>query len=128
MAVSDWLSPVLGAGLVCIDLSDVLILVSRGQPQALRMGSASAPLDQPQVAVQRALADLDAQGFALDACSGMRVVIRVGLKFTIGQFEAIGEVFRALPLPEPFILALSTPIDRALNEPDRLRVTVFAAG
>ena len=58
----------------------------------------------------------------------MLVVIQVGLNFTIGQFEAIGEVFRALPLLEPFILAMSTPIDRALSESDHLRVTVFAAG
>lgn len=125
-AVSDWLAPILGGGLVCIDLSEVIILVSRGQPQALMIGSATVSLDRPEVAARMALADLDAQGFQLDHCAGMLVVIRVGLKFTIDQFEAIGDVFQALPLPEPFTLALSTPVDQALLKSDLIQVTVFA--
>lgn len=126
LTVSDWLSPVLSGGIVCIDIADLLILVSCGRSPVLRVGSATAAHDQPLTAAQRALTDLYGRGFTLDECGGMLVVIRVGFKFTIGQYEAIGEVFQALPLPEPFVLSLSCPVDPACIERDLVRVTVFA--
>lgn len=128
MAVSDWLSPVVIGGLICIDIADILTMISCGQPpQELQIdSSATMPLEQSQTAAQMALADLYRQGFVLEECRGMLVVIRVGLAFTISLFEAVGDVFMALPSPEPFRLALTSPFDAACIENNLSRVTIFA--
>lgn len=127
MAASDWLSPIFDPGMICLDISDMIILFGCGEPLALRVGSATLPFDQPQAAAQMALADLYRQGLVLAECTGVLVVMRVGLNFEMGHFEAVHAVFEALPLPESFTAAFfSAPTDQNCVEHDLIRVTVFA--
>ncbi|MBK8751677.1 MAG: hypothetical protein IPL99_08500 [Candidatus Competibacteraceae bacterium] len=120
IAVNDWLAPVLGAGLVCIDISDVIYLFCRNS-QSIVMSSASASLEQPQAAARAALASLYKQGFKPDQTTGLLVVIRGGL-ITMGDFEAVLAVFNTLP--DTVTVAAATPLERELR--DCLRVTLFS--
>ena len=123
IAVSDWLAPIFEHGLVCMDLADILCLFC-GNPQPILMASASAPLEQPQVATRTALASLYEQGFKPDLTTGLLIVIRCGPQITISHFE--NAVYPIMEISsKTFNTAAATPIDIDLQ--DRLRVTLFSA-
>jgi hypothetical protein len=123
IVVSDWLAPVLKGGLVCMDLGDILCLFC-GSPQPILMASASAPLEQPQVATHTALASLYEQGFKPDLATGLLIVVRGGLNIGITHFE--NAVYPLLEiLSKTVTVAAALPIDIDLK--DCLRVTLFSA-
>lgn len=124
IAVSDWIAAVLGAGLVCIDISDVMGLFC-GASQPLMIASASAALTEPQKAAYSALTDLYDRGFKPEQTTGLLVVIRASMQMTIPIFEAVTAVFEDI-LPDTATFAATTPIETGLQ--GRLRVTLFAAG
>ena len=126
LAASDWLSPVLNAGLICIDVADIAGVFGRGEARTLLMGSASAPNDQPVVAAHAVLANLRAQGFIANQCRGLLVVIRAGLDFTLKHLEDIDAVFQALPFPDAVTRAMSVPDDQESAKKSLIRVTAFA--
>ena len=123
IAVSDWLAPILEGGLVCMDMNDIVCLFC-GNPQPVLMASASAPLEQPQVATHTALASLYEQGFKPELSNGLLIVVRGGLQITMTHFEdAVYPIMEILS--ETLNVAAALPTDIDLK--DRLRVTLFSA-
>ena len=123
IAVIDWLAPVLEQGLKGFDLSDVLCLFC-GNPQPVVMASASAPLEQPQIASCAALDSLYEQGFKPDLATGLLVVVRGGSQITLAAFEtAVSTIFEIVS--DTTVVRMAIPMEIDLQ--DCLRVTLFSA-
>ncbi len=123
IAVTDWLAPVLESGLKCFDLSEVLCLFC-GNPQPVVMASASAPLEQPQIASCAALDSLYEQGFKPDLATGLLVVVRGGPQITMADFDtALSSICEIVS--DTTAVSFAMLIDFDLK--DCLRVTLFSA-
>ena len=124
IAVNDWLAPLLGGGLICIDFSDMVCLFC-GKPQPVVVTSVCAHPEQLYGAISAALTSLCQQGFKLDHVTGLLAVITVSQhNGTIQIFETVCDLISQM-LPDSVTMGATMPLDEKLK--DCARVTLFFA-
>ncbi|HVE43659.1 MAG TPA: cell division protein FtsZ [Gammaproteobacteria bacterium] len=111
-------------GLINVDFADVRTVMSEMGMAMMGTGTASGD-NRARLAAEAAIASPLLEDVDLSGAKGVLVNITAGLDLSIGEFEEVGEVMKAIT-SESATVVVGTVIDTELR--DEVRVTVIVTG